>query len=106
MTLRSLLLLFMFCVPLVSQRTIVVDRRGGGDFTNLDAAVADADPGDTVIVRRGFYPNLRLEKGINVLGDPEAGESTAVVVHLWEQGLVGASIGDSEAWLVEQGSLN
>ncbi|MHC5064491.1 MAG: hypothetical protein ACYTG5_11025 [Planctomycetota bacterium] len=80
--LRSLLCLSLLLTCLPAQRTIVVDRRGGGDFTTIDAAVADADPGDTVIVRAGAYPDIRLEKGINLLGDPEANLRTLVVASI------------------------
>lgn len=36
---------------------------------------------------------------------PEGGESTLVVVALWEHGLAGASAGDSEAWCLARGRL-
>ncbi len=80
--LRSLLYCSLCLACLPAQRTLVVDRRGGGDFTSIDAAVADADPGDTVIVRPGAYPDIRLEKGINLLGDEGANLRTLVIASI------------------------
>ena len=51
------------------------------------------------------WSQLLMEIDERVLAAPEAGESTAVVVHLSSDGLVGASVGDSEAWLLERDTL-
>jgi PPM family protein phosphatase len=38
-------------------------------------------------------------------GDPGGGQSTAVVVEVSPKGIVGASVGDSQAWVVMSGGL-
>ena len=50
---------------------IVVDKAGGGDFTNLQAAVAAAAEGDTLFVKGGSYGALDIQgKSLNVAADP------------------------------------
>jgi F-box protein 11 len=48
----------------------VVDGSGGGDFTTVSAAVKAAGPGDTIMVRPGFYADaLYLDQPLQVVGD-------------------------------------
>jgi hypothetical protein len=64
------LLATLTAAPLAAQRTWVVDAAGGGDFRTVSAAFAAAASGDTVVVRRGNYPeDARTTKGLTVLGE-------------------------------------
>jgi len=55
---------------LAADGTIVVDQSGGGDFTTITAAVADAEDGDEVLVRPGTYTEaVVIDKDITVRGD-------------------------------------
>ena len=47
-------------------QTWLVDAAGGGDFLDLPEAIAAADPGDVVLVRRGDYSAFRLEERVVV----------------------------------------
>ena len=54
--------------------TIYVDDDGPADFNNIQAAIDDANDGDTVIVEKGLYfENIRFKgKNIALVGtDPE-----------------------------------
>ena len=55
---------------LAQGRVLVVDRNGGGQFTDLPAAVAAANPGDVLRVRPGTYTPFTINKGISILGEP------------------------------------
>ncbi|MBK8098541.1 MAG: hypothetical protein IPK26_15635 [Planctomycetes bacterium] len=70
---------FGMCVPLLSQRTWIVDRqeRPGFDFTNIQPAVDAAAPGDIVLLRYVDFAATGLwyeaaaigNKGISILGE-------------------------------------
>ena len=64
-----LLILGPLGAELSAQRTWVVDRRGGGDFTGLQAAFLAARDGDTVLIRSGFYGRASTKKALTLLGD-------------------------------------
>lgn len=59
------------------------------------ALAADARVGDPT-----WWTDLLREMDVELVGDRDAGESTAVVGLLDRDALIGASIGDSEAWLI------
>lgn len=46
----------------------VVDKSGGGDFTQVQPAVDAAQPGDSVLVRPGLYSAFTLTKPLYVIG--------------------------------------
>lgn len=52
---------------------VVVDASGGGDYTDVEEAVAATPPNSTIFVRRGTYPvrtgNLNPAAGVRVLGE-------------------------------------
>jgi hypothetical protein len=48
--------------------TYVVDAAGGGQFTDLPAAVAFAQTGDVLLVQAGTYSPFTLSKGLAILG--------------------------------------
>lgn len=49
-----------------------VDDSGGADFTTIAAAVAQASPGDLVLVRAGNYAGFALDKGLSIVADSGA----------------------------------
>lgn len=55
---------------LSAQQTFVVDIGGGGQFTDIPAAIAAAQPGDTLLVRAGTYSAFAVDKGIRIIGEP------------------------------------
>ena len=59
-------------------RTIVVAQAGGGDFRSITEAVAQAQDGDTILVRPGKYvESVTIGRDINVRGD---GDPSSIVV--------------------------
>lgn len=52
-----------------AQGVVVVDASGGGAFTDLQNAVDDAHPGDTILVRPGQYDDVVINKGLSVVSD-------------------------------------
>lgn len=75
--LRSVLLFIAGSLPLAAQSTWIVDAdaRPGSHFTTIDAAVAAASVGDTILVQRASvpYPTFLVDKGLRILGvgEPE-----------------------------------
>ncbi len=51
-TILGLTLAVVITIPVAGQRTFVVDLNGGGDFTEIQAAIDAAGDGDTVLVHR------------------------------------------------------
>ena len=60
--------LVVVAAALPAQRTWIVDRDGGGDFSDLPAAVAVATHDDVLVVRAGTYSPFATDQGIAVLG--------------------------------------
>jgi parallel beta-helix repeat protein len=55
--------------------TRVIDPWHRGDYTTISEAIAEADPGDRIILRPGFYQEgLVIDKPLEIIGDGEAGE--------------------------------
>lgn len=58
-------------------RIITVDDDGPADFNNIQAAINDANSGDTVLVSAGtYYENIRMKNGVTVKG---AGADTTTI---------------------------
>lgn len=69
----ALVALLVSAAPLASQTgaVLVVDAGGGAAFTQIQAAVAAADDGDTILVRGGNYaPVSVVGKGLALVGEP------------------------------------
>lgn len=85
---------------------VVADGAGGsGDGARAADSVMDAvrevAAGAGVSdIGRGLYWQDALMRADRVLAGMASGETTAVVVVLMEEKVVGASVGDSQAWLV------
>lgn len=86
-------------------RTIIVVADGAGGTGSGDAAA------ETVIREvRSIYPHVATshdwrEALHQIDFRVSAGESTAVVVDLQATGIMGASVGDSAAWIVSDGEI-
>jgi parallel beta-helix repeat protein len=68
---KKLILAFacLFVVVPSQARTITVDDDGLADFNNIQAAINDANDGDTVLVRPGtYYENISMKDGVTVQG--------------------------------------
>jgi hypothetical protein len=66
---EKLIFVFVSLLPVFAcqARTITVDDDGPADFDNIQAAIDDANSGDTVIVILGRYPGIDFKgKGITV----------------------------------------
>lgn len=71
MKLRTLALTILAIgTPLAAQSTWIVDAAGGQHFTTVQAAVAAAAEGDTILVNAGVYTGLQLDidKSLSILG--------------------------------------
>jgi parallel beta-helix repeat protein len=56
----------------VSNLYVVVDSGGGGDYTDLEAAVANTPPDSTIFVKHGTYlinNTMRPKAGVRILGE-------------------------------------
>lgn len=51
-----------------SATTYVVDASGGGQFTDIQPAIAAARPGDVLRVMQGVYSGFTLDKGLVIIG--------------------------------------
>jgi len=56
----------------LAQKTITVDGSGHGDFTDLPAAMAKAQDGDRIVIRKGVYSPAATSKALVILGDAGA----------------------------------
>ncbi|KAA0011043.1 MAG: hypothetical protein FE037_04195, partial [Thermoplasmata archaeon] len=56
--------------PRADAKDIIVDKSGGGDFTTISEAIANAVDGDRIIVRSGVYnENLLVDKNVSIEGE-------------------------------------
>ena len=70
-------------------RVLTVDAKGGADFASIDAAVAEAQPGDTVRVMPGLYrETVVVRRG--------GGKDNPITIESAETG--GAVVRGSEVW--------
>ena len=67
-TLDVLLVVSLATSALTAQSTHTVDAGGGGDFTEISAAVAAANAGDLLIVNAGNYNGFVLDKQLTIVG--------------------------------------
>jgi parallel beta-helix repeat protein len=55
---------------------LVVSQSGRGKYRSIGAALANAAPGMTIVVRRGVYPeNILIDKPITLMGDEKGGQT-------------------------------
>jgi len=84
---------------------IVVCDGAGGSGAGEQAAAAVVEQ-----VRRRFKATNSPRGWCEVLRETDSsiscGESTAVVVDVCSRGICGASVGDSQAWVVKEGEIN
>ncbi len=59
---------FGFVAALNAQTTWIVDPNGGGNFTDLGAAIAAASHDDTLLIRGGVYPAQNVNKQLHFIG--------------------------------------
>ena len=60
---------------LAADAAIVVDQAGGGDFATINEAVAEAEDGDTIVVKPGTYTEaIVIDKDITLRGDGPVAE--------------------------------
>ncbi len=72
------LLALALLAPLGTASQIVVDPGGGGDFTDLQAAIDSAQDGDVIVVRGGQYPQITIhDRSLSIL----ASLGTTPIVH-------------------------
>jgi len=71
----------MFCIPAIGT-TIYVDDNGPADFNNIQAAIYDANDGDTIIVAPGTYTGegnrgIMIRKSITLIS--EQGPNSCII---------------------------
>src|SRR5687768_1491115 len=77
MSARTLFVCSILSSTVLAQgRILIVDQNGGGQFTDLPAAIAAANPGDVLRVRAGNYSSFVLTKGISILGSQSGSGGT------------------------------
>lgn len=64
--------LLLLAAPVFAGDVHIVDASGGGDFSNLPAAVAAASRGDVLLVRAGTYTAPTIDKGLTVVAEQGA----------------------------------
>ena len=62
------LLLLLLCVACCHARNIEVDPSGRGDATTINAAIIQADPGDSIWVMPGNYSAPTLDRSLEISG--------------------------------------
>jgi hypothetical protein len=60
--------LLALLAPALRANTYTVDASGGAQFTDIQSAIAAAQPGDVLLVAGGTYPGFTLDKGIAIIG--------------------------------------
>ncbi|MBK8978788.1 MAG: hypothetical protein IPM29_23050 [Planctomycetes bacterium] len=64
---RAVYAVLLACSGVASQSTWVVAAGGGGQFTDIQPAIAAASPGDRIEVRAGSYGRFTLTKGLDIV---------------------------------------
>jgi PPM family protein phosphatase len=76
-------------------------RPGGGDAAEMALELVRHAAGRLKDLRDAeTWVGVLADIDRHILGDPLAGETTAVVAAVWAGGAAGASVGDSGAWLI------
>jgi len=71
---NKILLMILVLSASTFAATIVVDLGGGGDYTNIHTAVAEANGGDSILVMTGTYlisvddGRITVDKELHILG--------------------------------------
>jgi PPM family protein phosphatase len=80
---------------------------GGAEAAELLIRMVEKGlPSDPASASAGDWVRLLGEADLAILDDPVAGETTAVIAAITPSAIAGASVGDSEAWLIsDQGVL-
>ena len=77
-TVTSLLPELIFAAT-AKMQTWIVDASGGGDYTTIGAAVAVAEPSDTIIVRKGSYAeNVVVNCPVTIRSESGPEETTVI----------------------------
>ena len=72
------LILVSFNSFALANKTIYVDDNGNADFNNIQAAIDNANDGDTILVAEGtYYENIIVKNGITLIG--AGAEKTAII---------------------------
>jgi parallel beta-helix repeat protein len=59
-------------IPTLSENTLYVGGNGTGNYTSIQDAINDANPGDTVFVyddSSPYYENINISKKLNLMGE-------------------------------------
>jgi len=68
-----IILLMLGLVLPLGAKTLTVNDSGGADYLTIQAALDDADPGDTVLVFPGVYrERIEMADGVNLIGSGPA----------------------------------
>ena len=62
------LLLFVLLSSSAAAGDLLVDASGGGSYTTIGAAMADAVPGDRILVSPGHYPAFSFRVAVSLIG--------------------------------------
>ncbi|UCF49166.1 MAG: right-handed parallel beta-helix repeat-containing protein, partial [Thermoplasmatales archaeon] len=61
----------VYCIPPITQETIIVDISGNGDYTSIKDAINNADITDIILIKKGTYDesDLTIKKKIGITGE-------------------------------------
>jgi serine/threonine protein phosphatase PrpC len=94
----------------IGSRTVVAVADGAGGRSGAAAAAQMAvnfvKAHAAQLESRADCERLLSQMDHSIMADRDAGETTAVVVVLGPAGIVGASVGDSGAWIVSTGGID
>jgi PPM family protein phosphatase len=99
-------------IPVASGLVLVVADGAGGRSGGAEAAdfvvqrIREAAPQVRKPHDGASWSRLLADIDTAMADDPEAGETTAVVLAVTERGIAGASAGDSGAWLIRPGGYD